>query len=66
MKNKKQFIALAVALSAVLHITFYLVTLYEYPFIFTEPIWWIRIPEIFMGFFAINMLIKMMWKEYIE
>jgi len=61
-----ELFALAMALSAVIVITFYLITLYEHPIIFTEPIVSIRVWEIVCGFITIPVLIKLMWNRLYE
>lgn len=55
--------ALIAGLSAVITFTFYLLLGYQHSIIFTEPIIWIRVPEIVWGFVSIPILIKLLIKE---
>ena len=59
MTNWFRLLACVSGFSAVVIFTFYLITLYDKAIIFTEPILWIRIPEIILGIITAPILFKM-------
>lgn len=69
MKNKQpkskisyskmyELFCLSFGLGAVLTFTFFLITKYPYPIIFTEPYFSIRLPEVLIGIFITPYYIK--------
>ena len=63
MKKVIRVCGLVISLSAVLVLLYFLTLNYDKPIIFTEPILWIRIPEILLGYFSVVVIIKMILEE---
>jgi len=61
--NKLKLFSLATGLSAIIVIVYFLLVNPGRAIYLTEAIWWIRIPEIIIGFIAIPILISMIKEE---
>ena len=63
LKKLSRISAHIIGVSAVITLVYYLMSGYQYSLWFLEPIWWIRIPEIILGLFAIPLLWYELWEE---